>query len=521
MTASSTLDALRGLDLDPERLESLTPAKRRRAKALLDQLNELRERNPLALFEPYPQQQDFLCSRARTKAFVAGNQAGKTTVGLADDVIQAVDLDAVPLHLREFKHFEPPFYCRIMAPGFSSTIEQVLHVKLRELLPKDQLVGGTWQRAYDKKLAVLRFKNGSWFQFASYEQDLDKLGGVTLHRVHYDEEPPIEHRRESRIRLVRYGGEEIATFTPTEGLSWSFDEWFVPWEQNGYRPLVDPETGRELLHIVRASMDDNPYLSDEDKDWVLEGVPDEYKEARKRGLFVALHGLIYSEFNKSKHVIRARKITQPANVVVGIDPGMRYAVAVVWVAVDAHGRLTVFDELREEGLNVQDTAERIHRINAFHGVAPFMYVIDPAARDRVHQTGRSDQMEYRDNGILTVPGQNDRTVGMNRVKWFLSESPAGGPRLVVMDNCPELIREFGRYRWKDPPKSGEETRQAPVKKDDHLLDALRYVVMSRPYTPREIALDKRTPQQRLMAEDIERAMGVAREGAVNQEFGLA
>ena len=40
-----------------------------------------------------------------------------------------------------------------------------------------------------------------------------------------------------------------------------------------------------------------------------------------------------------------------------------------------------------------------------------------------------------------------------------------------------------RYRWKQPPRTGEDGPQKPVKKDDHLLDALRYAVMSRPYLP--------------------------------------
>jgi phage terminase large subunit-like protein len=512
-STQSAADALRGLDL--ERLEQLPPAQQKRAREILQQIHEVRRANPLAVFSPYPAQQDFLASDARTRLLIGGNQIGKTTTCQVDNIVQAVDEDAVPAHLRPFKRWQPPFFCRIMAPGFSSTIEQVVHVKLRELLPADQLRGNSWARAYDKKLAVLRFKNGSWFQFASYEQDLDKLGGVTLHRVCFDEEPPIEHFRESRIRLVRYGGDIIAGYTPTLGLSWSYDSWYVPWEQNGFKPFVEPGTEGDMVSVHRASMDDNPYLTEADIAFVLADVPDEYKEARKKGLFVALHGLIY-QFSKAHHVVPSRPLRQPANVVVGIDPGMRYAVAVVWVAVDAHGRLTVFDELLEDGLDVSQTAERIHRINAYHGVTPFMYVIDPAARNRVHQTGRSDQMEYADNGILTVPGQNDRTAGMNRVKWFLSESPASGPRLQVMDRCSELIREFGRYRWKDPPKSGEETREAPVKKDDHLLDALRYVVMSRPYRPAEEEADTRTPMEKMMHADIERTRGERS----RQEFGL-
>lgn len=498
--STSALADLRAVDL--ERLADLPPDKRKKAEEALRRIQHVRERNPLVSFEVdrHPKQGQFLAARARTKLAIGGNQSGKTTVGLVDDVIQAVPEEFVPDHLRQYKHHHGPFFCRIMAPDFAVTMDQVVHVKLRELVPKDALSGNRWDRAYDKKQRVLRFKNGSWFQFTSYEQEVDKLGGVTLHRVHYDEEPPLEHRRESRIRLVRLGGQEIACFTPTEGLSWSYDEWYVPWEKGD----ADPDQ----LYLVRMSMDDNPTLSEADKEWVLEGVPDEYKEARRHGLFVALHGLIYAEFDRRRHVIpewAAPLNSESMSVVVGIDPGHRYAVGVVWAAVHPDGTLTVFDEIKAAGLNVEDTAHEIHKRNAMWGVTPFMYVIDPSARNRVHQTGRSDQMEYADHGILTIPGQADRKAGFTRVKWFLSGEP---PRLAVTSNCTELIGEFARYRWKDPPKSQEETRDVPVKRDDHLLDALRGVVMSRPYAPREMQKEREeSAPARAARIDRERAAG--------------
>jgi hypothetical protein len=53
-----------------------------------------------------------------------------------------------------------------------------------------------------------------------------------------------------------------------------------------------------------------------------------------------------------------------------------------------------------------------------------------------------------------------------------------------MANCEETIKEFRMYRWSKPAKtSPEDPQEKPIKKDDHLLDALRYVVMARPYIP--------------------------------------
>ncbi len=46
------------------------------------------------------------------------------------------------------------------------------------------------------------------------------------------------------------------------------------------------------------------------------------------------------------------------------------------------------------------------------------------------------------------------------------------PDLYIFSSCPNLIREIKSYFW----GSGD----APVKRDDHAMDELRYYLMSRP-----------------------------------------
>ena len=128
------------------------------------------------------------------------------------------------------------------------------------------------------------------------------------------------------------------------------------------------------------------------------------------------------------------------------------------------------------------------------------YVIDPAARNKSHETGRSLQMEYADNGIVAIAGQNDVRAGINRVRERFQKFT-----LHVRDSCPQLIKELTQYRWKAPPRSGEATREAPVKLKDDLVDALRYLVMSRPYAPEHETPDNESPLERAMREDQERS----------------
>jgi hypothetical protein len=51
----------------------------------------------------------------------------------------------------------------------------------------------------------------------------------------------------------------------------------------------------------------------------------------------------------------------------------------------------------------------------------------------------------------------------------------GPPGLVVFDTCVDLIREVENYVRPDA-RGGKDGTEKPVKRDDHLLDALRYMV---------------------------------------------
>lgn len=478
--------------IDRKALAGLSGEEKEQAELALREIERKRNADPLAFYFPHHQQQVFHAFTSKTKLFSGGNQSGKTTAGLADDVIQACDRESLPEHLRAYKKFEAPFLCRIMAESFP-VLETTLIVKLQELLPKDQLLGRSWKTAYEKDLRVLHFKNGSRFFFQTYEMDVAKMGGATLDRVHFDEEPSLAIFNECRMRVAVRGGDLLFTQTPVQGLTWTYD---ALWQKRGEE--VAPRVWKAPdLQTVVVVMEDNPALSDEEIRLAVEGMSEEEKAARKEGRYVALHGLIYADFKRKVHVTPERPLPENVNVVLGIDPGIRNRTAVVWVYLSAADNMVVFQEGYYDGYTVRQVAEQIHRVNADYEISPLYYVIDPAARNKNHQTGRSDQMEYADHGIVTIAGQNSVTAGINRVRErFQTE------RLFVQDNCTNLIDELHKYRWKQPPRSGEDSKQAPVKKDDHLVDALRYAVMSRPYLPSFSEHKEETRLQRLMSEHV-------------------
>ena len=474
--------------IDPSVLGSLDASTRRVVEDELRLLEGVRARNPLEAYVPHVKQVVFHASGEDLKVFLGGNRSGKTTAGIVDDLIQALDLRDVPKHLRGFKRWSPPFYCRVVTPDLGQTLDQVVLQKIREWCPPGALVGGSLDKAFDQRLRVLRFANGSWFQFMSNDQDLDKFGGAALHRVHYDEEPRQDIRRESLARLIDYGGDEVFTMTPLRGMSWMYDDVWVPFQEQRLKGAT----------VVLVDMDDNPHLDERTKVRVLAEYSPEERLARKSGLFVHFAGLVFSEFDPEAHVVPSvRALPEGAEVFGGIDPGIRHMAAVVFAYLDADDNLVVFDELALQGHTISEVCKEIELKKLRWGCEPRWWVIDPASRNKNNQTGRSDQMTFADHGIFTSPGQNAVRPGINKVKERLR---AG--KLFVSSDCPELISEFKKYRWASPKRSENDAREAPVKRDDHLLDALRYVVMSRPLTPVHTPVESLSVQERMFRESL-------------------
>ena len=104
-------------------------------------------------------------------------------------------------------------------------------------------------------------------------------------------------------------------------------------------------------------------------------------------------------------------------------------------------------------------------------------LIDPAAGQRTLASSKSVSELFYERGILVNPRVNkDVFTGIAQVKSYLN--PKNGlPNLYIFENCVNLIREFKGYFWGND--------EAPVKRDDHAMDELRYYLMTRPRPARE------------------------------------
>lgn len=497
--------------IDSDAYRALSDEERAFVDAELRAAERVLEENPLGAYHPHARQHAFHAIRSKqviVRIFAGGNRSGKTVAGCNDDIIQALDREALPPHLRQYKKWEPPFRCRIMVPDLTDTLEGVMFETLQEWLPRGELQGGSWARAYSKSTRMLRFKNGSFFQFLSFEMESFKMGGAKLHRVHFDEEPPYSVYRENFMRLTDFPGAELVfTFTPLFGMTWLYDELYLP--------AVKHEL--DWVRVIHVDMDDNPHGDARQKQFALHGTSEEERAARKSGRFVSFAGLIYGKhFSETRHVIPEwSHAPENANYHVWIDPGQHYMTAVGWYAIDDHGAIVKFDERSfTEGEDVERVCAEIQRVNAYWRIDKVRYGIDPSAQNRSLETGRSLQQAYADRGIVCMLGQNDVRAGIAELRYRLRpivfdqatlEQVDGTPLYHVTANCTETIREFGRYRWKkpvnlrDPEESDARTR--PHARDDHHMDIDRYCCMSRPLKPRLYHEDSRTRLERMMVDD--------------------
>lgn len=415
-------------------------------------------------------------------AFVAGNRAGKTEAGFVDNLIQILPPGFVPPWLEVYRRhpYVGDYRCRTVCVDIPNALIKVMLPKLRKLVPPAALWKGSWEKAWSERNRMLTFDDGSWWDFLTHDMDIDAYAGTDLDRVQWDEEPPGEKGKqqwdESEVRLTDREGDMRVTMTPLLGLSHVYYQLTTNDE-----PRQDDE-----VFVVQGSMEHNPFISERQQErlkrkWAKEPLK---LEARMHGRFVHFEGLVYEEFREDRHVVadkavprKDEKAKPSVPIYAAIDPGIDHPAALVFFWLDSEDVAQVFYAEKFSDAIVADIAKLWHGICEEHRFTPRWTVIDPSARNRNPQTGRNIQQEFSEQGVPTLPGQNARHAGFDRVKERLRTD-----RLVIHRSCEQLIDEFKNYRWKRPRTS--QTEEQPqgqvIKTNDDLLDALRYGLMSMP-----------------------------------------
>lgn len=439
----------------------------------LKQIKEERKRErAIESYEPHEKQQLFHDNWQKTFCmFLGGNQTGKTTGGLADDIADALGYE--PWSGRKRK--DPPLSIKIVGEDYPNHISDVITPKLMELCPKDIIA--KVEKIQGKHISKIYFKNGSVMKFMVHEQDSSKFEGSTDDVIHWDEPPPREHYIAALRGILAKGGRMKFTMTAIK----------EPWIKE---EIID-NFGPDRVFYVKVHMNDNPHLSEDLKDVWIKAMDPEERKARIEGDFLHLGGNIYKGYDFNHHVI-PRDSIDPTGLPCGmvIDPHDRKPFFMAWFCVTPEDQVVFFREwpdwelfhkIKSHENTIQDYIELIKEIEEEEEITSQMYYrfIDPNSgnkRNAVLTEGES----FVD--ILAMGGlyfdyeiKDNIAYGHKMVKEALKTNG-----LFFTDNLKAMPYAMQNYAWDDFKKSAQGIKQVPQEKYKDPCDAVRYVVVKEP-----------------------------------------
>ena len=232
------------------------------------------------------------------------------------------------------------------------------------------------------------------------------------------------------------------------------------------------ENGDKNYYSLHFTLDDNPYVDESYKQRIRDSLSGLFYKRNYLGLWCLAEGAIFDFFDKKIHVVK--KPPAPAEYwVAGIDYGVSNAFACVLLGVSTGMYTQTGKRLWVEKEYYWDckktgrqkiNSEFADDIQAF--LEPYSVkniYIDPSAL--------SMKLELQRRGMHIIEANNDV---FNGIQMMTTEMGKGN--LYVLEDCPNLIKEIENYVW-DSKKSAQGD-DAPVKKGDHAVDALRYVMAS-------------------------------------------
>lgn len=236
------------------------------------------------------------------------------------------------------------------------------------------------------------------------------------------------------------------------------------WLKKDYIDNKDPKARVINFHF---RMDDNTFLSDEYIETEKASAPTGmFYDRSILGLWVSGEGAVYRDFDERTMVKEHIDLPPHANVYCGIDWGYEHKGSIVVCADDQQGNTYLLEEKTFQYEEIDFWVNVAKTICSKYG-RNVPYYADSARPEHVARFIREDfNCQNANKSVLS---------GIEEV----ARSIKTGHFFVSKDGCMEFLQEVYTYAWDE--KSGD-----PVKKDDDVMDALRYAVYSFHHKPAEI-----------------------------------
>jgi hypothetical protein len=464
-----------------------TPTKKKTSKTTVPAQVKPAEFDPIAaqevVFQPNPgPQTQYLASSEREVLYGGAAGGGKSYATLADP-------------LRDLNN-----------PDFSGLLVRHTTEELRELIQKSQdlypkaIPGIKWS---ERKSQWTTPRGGRlWMSYLDKDTDVMRYQGQAFNYVAFDEltqwqSPYGWNYMRSRLRSSskELGLYMRATTNPGgPGHSWVKKMFIDPAPSNTPFWATDIETGETLTYpqghsrsgeplfkrrFIPASLFDNPHLAESgDYEAMLLSLPEHQKKQLLEGNWDVNEGAAFPEFNRNIHVVEPFEIPDSWTKFRACDYGYGSFTGVVWLAVTPSEQLIVYRELYCSKVTATDLADMILEAEAKDGTIRYG-VLDSSLWHNRGDTGPSLAEQMNMKGCRWRPSdrsKGSRISGKNELHRRLQvDEYTEDPRLVFFSTCTNVIAQLPSI-----PLDKRNPEDVDTNAEDHLYDALRYGIMTRP-----------------------------------------
>jgi len=234
------------------------------------------------------------------------------------------------------------------------------------------------------------------------------------------------------------------------------------------KKFLDRETELDITNFA-FELDDNHTLDQKYVDSLkAEYAPPSSLWYRRfiNGEWVMAEGAVYDCFDRLDNVVS--ELPKMREYYVGVDYGTTNPLAALLVGEGVDDQLYVIKEYYYDSKigqkQLSDAEYSRELLNFLDGYDVRKIFVDPSAASFITQL-------WRDNHLGVTKANNNVQDGIRIVYNLI-----GSRKLKIHSSCTKLIGELESYVW--DVKSQERGEDKPLKRNDHAVDALRYVMIA-------------------------------------------
>lgn len=246
-------------------------------------------------------------------------------------------------------------------------------------------------------------------------------------------------------------------------------------------PVGHSKEGQALFkrRFIPAKLADNPFLSEAgDYEANLLSLPEHQRRQLLEGSWDIAEGAAFTEWDRNVHVVEPYELPKTWVKFRACDYGYGSYSAVLWFAITPDEQLVVYRELYVSKVLAADLADMVLELEEDDGNIRYG-VLDSSCWHRRGDTGPSLAEQMISRGCRWRPSDRSagsRVAGKNELHRRLKvDDETFEPEIVFFSSCRNLISQLPIL-----PLDKKNPEDIDTKAEDHLYDALRYGIMTRP-----------------------------------------